>query len=88
MEKIRKYINLVIIILLIVYSGIIDYNPSKFKINTFNNLFFRIFILFVFFYKSKKNIEISILIGISYCSTMSFINNKKLKEKYRIELAD
>jgi hypothetical protein len=87
MENIRKNINILLGILLILYSGLIDYNSSKFVLNLFKNAFFRIFILSVLFYKSKKNIEISILIGISLSVTMSFINNKELKEKYRIELA-
>ena len=88
MGKIRNYFNLVFMIILIIYSGIIDYNLPKFIIELFKNYLFRILILILMLYKSKKNLEISILIGIMYCSTMSLINNRKLKEKYRIELAD
>ena len=79
----NKYVSTIITLALGLYTALLGPNLPDFVKDLFNNIIFRIFILFMIVVKGNKDPKMSIMIAVAFVLTLDFIYIKTATETFK-----
>lgn len=79
----NKYITTSITVILGLYAALLGPNLPPFMDKLFNNVIFRIIVLFLVVVSGNKNPKIAIMIAVSFVLTLDYIYLQQAKEGFR-----
>jgi predicted neutral ceramidase superfamily lipid hydrolase len=76
----NQYVSTLIIIVLALYVSLLGPNISPFVRNLFNNIIFRILVLFLIVIRANQDPKMAIMIAIAFVLTLDYIYVLEAKE--------
>ena len=78
----NKYITTSITVILGLYAALLGPNLPLFMHELFNNVIFRIFVLFLVVVSGNKNPKIAIMISVAFVLTLDYVYLQQAKEGF------
>ncbi len=79
----NENVTTIITVILGLYIALLGADIPHFIHNLFDNVIFRIIVLFIIVVSGNKNPSVAIIIAISYVLTLDYIHFQQLKEKIK-----